>query len=178
MGNEVTATPEVKEPSAVEVASQEPEEDDDLPDISDIEEAKKYIKKLRTEARNRRLKNKDLEEQARKWKEYEDSQKTEFQRLQETAAQLQAALEAEKVERLRKDIVIETGLDPDLAELLVGSEKEMRAIAKRLVAKTSKKTADFYAGHRGRRVTPQVDTFSDFMKQLWNEADQKSSRTT
>src|SRR5690554_2321244 len=95
------------------------DDEDKLPDIDNLEEALKYIKRLRNEARNRRLKNKELEAMAQKWKEYEDSQKTELQRLQETAAELQKALEAERVERLRKEIVIKTGLDPELAELLV-----------------------------------------------------------
>jgi len=154
------------------------DDEDKLPDIDNLEEALKYIKRLRNEARNRRLKNKELEAMAQKWKEYEDSQKTELQRLQETAAELQNALEAERVERLRKEIVIETGLDPELAELLVGSEKEMRTTAKKLVEKTgaNRKNSDFYAGQRGQKVTPKATSFNDFMMQMWNEVESKAKR--
>lgn len=175
---------EVEETQAADTTETEPteptEKSDETSGIDNLEDAKKVIEKLRKEAASRRIKGKELEEKAQKWQEYVDSQKTELERALEKAATLEKQLESEKVERMRAKIVAETGLDPDLSELLVGSEKEMRKRAEQLVEKLGNKRAnsDFYAGQRGRKAAPKAQTFNDFMMQLWKEADTKSSRTT
>ncbi len=139
--------------------------------IESLEDAKKVIEKLRSENAAKRTKNREIEEQAKKWQQHMESQKTEMERLQESKQQLEAKLTAYETDRLRNDIAREVGLDPDLAEFIVGAdEDEMRARAKTLVEKTAPKQAktpaDLKAGDRGKPIVADKPTGGDFLKSL------------
>lgn len=128
--------------------------------IDNLEDALKVIDKLRNENASRRVsdkaKDQALADAAKKWQDYEDSQKTELQRLQEKAEQLENQLAKESHERLQMKVAAEYKLDPDLAEFVTGSdEEEMRSRAEKLAKRMTPEklpTADLKAGDRGGPV--------------------------
>lgn len=152
-----------------------------------LEDALKALKKTRQEAAKHRTEKNALKEKADAHDAYLDSQKTELQRLADAKAAADAEIATLKREKLRDKVVRDAKLDPDLAELVDGAtEAEMKAKAKILVDKFGEhippsKQTDFFAGRRGLAVTPQrEDAVSDgqaFFKQLWDESDQKSTKT-
>lgn len=77
----------------------------------------------------------ELAETKGRLNEHEDAQKTEYQRLTDRAAKAEQELADARTEIVRNRIAIKHGLDPELAEMLSGTEQEMEARAAKLVAK-------------------------------------------
>lgn len=134
--------------------------------LPDDHPAMKELAKVRREAASRREQrnqlSSELEEKAKKWEEYENSQKTEIQLAKEKAAtlesQLQELRDKDHRRELAKDIMKEFELDADLQEVLVGDEDQMRAIAEKLAKKLKDKkpsSGDFLGGSRGNPVYGQ-----------------------
>jgi len=97
--------------------------------------ARKEIEKVRREAANWRAKVRDLEPLAQKWTEKVDSEKTELQKLQERAAELEAENQELSLKSLRQQIAAEAGLPSDFLPLLNGTPEEMTATAQTLAEK-------------------------------------------
>lgn len=104
---------------------------DDAPDPSvtdepdsepgdDIEKMRAALKKANEEAKNYRLKAKELEPLAAKAKELEDAKKTEEQRLQDRIAELEPS--AKEAAKLR--VALRKGLTEVQARRLVGDTEE------------------------------------------------------
>lgn len=135
------------------------------------EEMEAELKRVRNEAASRRVQNREiktqaqteLEEAARKWKEYEESQKTELQKLQDQLAERDRMLSEYSVNKLRGDVAKEFGLDSEDAELLTGSdEATIRKQAERLKTRLGTKNeaprpVDLLAGTRGQPIGSQND---------------------
>lgn len=128
------------------------------------EDALKELAKVRAEAAQRRIANRELEEKAKKWSEYEESQKTELQKLQDQLAErdkiaAEAKLEAAKIRIAKKHNVPDEDID-----LLVGDEESMERLATRLGKKegagSSSAPSDLLAGNRGKPVGSNVGNFS------------------
>lgn len=131
-----------------------------------VEQLKEELSKVRREAASRRIENRDLKEKADKWSQYEESQKTEMQKLQDALAQREQELSGLKLERTKVAIAREVGLDADDAELLSGTdEAKLREQAEKLKARLQPKQdkqppADLLAGKRGAPVGTGADTVS------------------
>src|SRR5690606_3995938 len=107
-----------------------------LPDDPEI--LKREIAKLRRENAAKRTKNREVEEAAKKWQEYVDSQKTEMEKLQDQLSALREENLRFKLEREQNRLAREYGVDPDLVEFIVGADlDEMEEKAKKLAAKSA-----------------------------------------
>lgn len=140
------------------------------------EELKAELKRVRQEAASRRIANRELEEQAKKWREYEESQKTELQKLQEALAERDQKLTSYELKEKKLGLIEEFGLEKDDLDLLTGSdEASNRKIAETLKARYEKlggkkedtterrSPADLLAGSRGN---PVGSTSNDFNQTL------------
>jgi hypothetical protein len=140
------------------------------------EELKAELKRVRQEAASRRIANRELEEQAKKWREYEESQKTELQKLQEALAERDQKLSSYELKEVKLGLIDEFGLDKDDLDLLTGSdEASNRVIAEKLKAKMEKlgsanasRPADLLAGNRGNPVgsTNDTNSFDDMLRRM------------
>lgn len=130
------------------------------------------ITKLRQEAADKRVGKRDaekkLEEDAKKWQEHIDSQKSEFERLAEEKASLATKLQTMEKQFLRQKIANEFKLDEDLAEFVDGADEDtMRKQAQKLAEKM-KKPLELMAGDRGGPVVPNRSEGGDFLEMLGN----------
>src|ERR1044071_7795201 len=121
-----------------------------------LEQAMTELKKVRAEAASRRVANRDLEDQAKKWREYEESQKTELQKLQDAVAERDKQIAAKELEVTRAKIAKQYNVADDDLDLLVGDEDNMKRLAERLgtqaTQETPKRPVDLLAGNRGTPV--------------------------
>lgn len=165
-----------------ELEGQEPKNDE----IKKVEEDKhanlrgldeddyiQIIEKTRAEAANKRKQKtaaeEKLAEDAKKWQEHLDSQKSATEKLSDEAKQLKAELEQLRLEKLQRSIADEFELDPDLVEFVTGSdETEMRAKAKKLAERETKVpgSRDLRGGNRGVPVTPKINVGGQFLQRL------------
>lgn len=147
-----TEAPDAEALEATATGETDPGSEDDGSSLeaADKEDLLKEVQKLRRENAKRRTDSKKVEEAAKKWQEHVDSQKTELERLADRNKELETAHEAFQREKLQAKIAKEQGVDPDLADLIVGAdEDEMVEKAKRLAEKTSPKkvtATDLHAG--------------------------------
>lgn len=133
------------------------------------EDALKELQKVRREAAEKRVKNKELEERARKWEQYEESQKSELQKLQEAVAERDKRIAETELEVTRARIAHEFNVADEDLDLLVGDEDNMKRLASRLGKKqeeTRQRPADLLAGNRGTAVGTSGNNFSmdDFIR--------------
>lgn len=133
------------------------------------EQALAELSKVRKEAADRRIKLRDAEDKAKKWSEYEESQKTELQKLQEAVAERDKRIAERELEVTRAKIAREFNVADEDLDLLVGDEDSMKRLASRLGSKEGNKTpspADLMAGKRGAPIGGTSNTFSmdDFIR--------------
>lgn len=162
---EGTPGTEVVENPGQEVPSGEPTETNQETDTHENltpEQLRAELSKVRKEAADRRIKLRDAEEKAKKWSEYEESQKTELQKLQEAVAERDKKLAEKENEVLRAKIARENNVSDEDLDLLVGDEENMKRLAKRLGKsdEAPKNPADLLAGNRGTPVGAKGTTFS------------------
>lgn len=124
-----------------------------------IDDYKRELGKVRSEAASRRVALREQEEQAKKWAAYEESQKTELQKLQDQLAEREKALSSKDQEILRSKIAREFNVADDDLDLLVGDEENMKRLASRLGAGTHEEPptggntpANLLAGNRGKPI--------------------------
>lgn len=136
MADEPTGT----EPAATDAAEQnqdpaatEPTGAETEPDLATL---KAEVDKWKGLARKHESNAKSNADAAKKYAEFEDSQKTEQQRLNDKLAAAEVELAQYRVATIRQDAAREAGLDPDLAEYITEVEPE-KALeqAKRLAAR-------------------------------------------
>lgn len=133
------------------------------------EQALAELSKVRAEAADRRVKNRDLEAAAKRWQEYEESQKSELQKLQDQLAAKDKAIADKELEVSRSKIAREFNVADEDLDLLVGDETNMKRLAARLGKKdegSGPRPADLMAGNRGTPVGNSGNTFSmdDFIR--------------
>lgn len=134
------------------------------------EDALKELAKVRAEAADRRIKNRELEDKAKKWQEYEESQKTELQKLQDAVAERDKRLADKELEVTRSKIAREFNVAEEDVDLLVGDEANMKRLAERIGkpkdSEAPKRPVDLLAGNRGTSVTGKTSSFSmdDFIR--------------
>lgn len=133
------------------------------------EDALKELAKVRAEAASRRVANKELEAQAQKWKEYEESQKTELQKLQDAVAERDKRLADKELEVTRAKIAKQFNVADEDLDLLVGDEDSMKRLAAKLGTQKSddkKSPVDLLAGNRGTPVGGSKPSTGSFMDAL------------
>lgn len=136
MSDEIT-TP-VEEPTT-EVVAEEPQ--GSQADIDWKAESRKW------ESRAKAAKS-DVEA-AQKWREYEQSQKTEYEKLAENLAAAVARAEKAEAEATRQKIAVEKGIPAEALQLLKGSsEEELQAEADLLLS---------LIANQSKPKTPQPD---------------------
>lgn len=163
----------------------EPENDGDSNtgnSIGSLDDALKVIESLRKENAAKRVKAREVEEKAKKWEEYVDSQKTELEKLTESKAALEKENQELKIGSLRSKVASEEGVPTNLVQFLTASDEAgLREQAKALASAKPKepgKQADFFAGQRGTELKPTPKGLNDFFAEMWREADQKSQKRT
>lgn len=144
------------------------------------EDLQAELKRVRQEAASRRIANRELEEKAKRWEEYEESQKTELQKLQEALAQKEKDLANYALEKEKRSLIKEFELEDDDLDLLTGADVEAnRKIAEKLKAKNDKikaqnagsnRPADLLAGNRGTPVGSTSNDFNDTLASLFGRA--------
>lgn len=133
------------------------------------DELEAELKKVRSEAASRRVALREQEENAKKWREYEESQKTELEKLQGQIAERDKALADKELEVRRTKIAKQYNVSDDDLDLLVGDEENMKRLASRLGKEETPKNqrpADLLAGKRGTPVGSKDSGFSmdDFIR--------------
>lgn len=133
------------------------------------EQLRAELSKVRKEAAARRVSERELKAQADKWKEYEESQKSELQKLQDAVAERDKKLAEREADVLRAKIARKHNVSDDDLDLLVGDEANMERLAKRLgksEEQGNRSPADLLAGNRGTPVGSKGNTFSmdDFIR--------------
>lgn len=125
------------------------------------EDALAELAKVRAEAAERRIKNRELEEQAKKWQDYEESQKTELQKLQDAVAARDKQLAEKELEVTRTKIAKQYEVADEDLDLLIGDEESMKRLASKLGKKEAKdepkRPVDLLAGNRGTPVGKSSD---------------------
>lgn len=117
-----------QDPAGTEPTGAEPE--------LDLAALKAEADKWKALSRQHEAKAKSNAEAAKKYAEFEDSQKTEQQRLNDKLAAAEVELQQYRVYGIRQDAAREAGLDPELAEYITEVEPE-KALeqAKKLAAR-------------------------------------------
>lgn len=127
------------------------------------EQALAELAKVRKEAADRRIKLRDAEDKAKKWEEFEESQKSELQKLQEAVAERDRKLAEKDLEVTRAKIAKEFNVADEDLDLLVGDEENMKRLAGRLgkpAGGENPKPADLLAGNRGKPLGESSTTFT------------------
>lgn len=138
------------------------------------EQMETELKKVRSEAASRRIANRDLEDQAKKWREYEESQKTELQKLQDAVAERDKRIADKELEVTRSKIARQFNVADEDVDLLVGDEENMKRLAERIgksqETEPPNRPVDLLAGNRGTSVTGRTSNFSmdDFIRKSAN----------
>jgi len=134
-----------------------------------VEELKAELAKVRREAASRRVANKEKEKELEEFQKWKDSQKSELEKALERAKAAEEKAAKADLEKLQRKVAKDAGLDPELADRLIGdSEEELLADAKALAAKYKPSGAGAtFAGRRGSAVTTgktTSSTFNDFIR--------------
>lgn len=170
--NEAPEAPEATTPVEEKKSAETPEST--LSGLTE-DEYISIIKKLRTSEADKRIKKREteqrMEEDAKKWQEHLDSQKSELERINDAKAALAEENQKLKLEKLQRDIADEFGLAKADFDLFEGPDEEtMRAKAKRLSERTgvtnSGDPMNLFGGRRGEPVTPQKKAGGQFLLDL------------
>lgn len=128
------------------------------------EQMEAELKKVRNEAASRRIALREQEEAAKKWKEYEESQKTELQKLQESVAERDKRLAEKDQAILRSKIAREFNVVDEDLDLLVGDEENMKRLAAKIGkpkdSEAPRRPVDLLAGNRGTAVNGKTSGFN------------------
>ena len=99
----------------------------------DLESALKELKKAREESARHRVERNELRAAAEKWKEYEDSQKSELQLAQERLAAAEEQLAQAQASNILLEVASSHGIKPeDMGLLGIGAKEELEARAARI----------------------------------------------
>lgn len=162
-------TPPVAE-TAPEATQENPARGEALKGLSS-DELVELALKYRDEAAASRVKGKKevseatkrLEEDAKKWQEHLDSQKTDFEKERDRANKLEEDLKEFRTDKLRSAVAKSVeGFPADLVDFLHGDEASMTATAKRLAEREKKRLealgdVSHHAGNRGTPLVPSKE---------------------
>jgi|SRR5690606_8356152 len=144
-----------------EVTPEATEADDNLSDERSVEELKAELKKVRREAASRRVANNQKEAELAEFRKWKESQKTELQKAQERAAELEKLVADYEKRDMQLAAAKAAKLDLDLADRIRGNTpEEMLEDAKKLAEKAGKRSSiiDPFAG-RGGAVRPPKNAY-------------------
>lgn len=133
------------------------------------EQMEKELQKVRSEAAARRVALREQEEAAKKWAEYEESQKTELQKLQDAVAERDKRLADKELEVTRARIAKKYSVADEDLDLLVGDEASMTRLAEKLgkgESQGSSSPVDLLAGNRGKPLGSKAPEGNSFMDAL------------
>lgn len=126
------------------------------------EQLRAELTKVRKENAEKRIRNRELEEKAKKWEDYELSQKTELEKLQAELADREKKLVETAREKTINALARKYKLEDDDLEFLTGSdeaalETQAEKLAKKLgrgqeKEEPKRRPADLLAGNRGTAV--------------------------
>lgn len=138
-------------------------------DLNTVEGLKAELAKVRREAAARRVANKDKDKELEEFQKWKESQKSELEKALDRAKAAEAKAAKADKEKLQRRVAKEAGLDPDLADRLIGdTEDELLEDAKALAAKYRVSGTNLTAaGRRGQPVTSGKTasmTFNDFIR--------------
>lgn len=148
--------------------------------IDNLDDARKEIQKLRREAANKRVKNKELEEKASNWQKHLDSQKTEMEKLIDRANAAEGEAKKAQRETAVAKMIVKYQIPEEFQEFLVGeNEEELKAKAEKLASLKPKGTGkpDFFAGQRGEAVKTQPKDYNDWFKEWYKDVDSFSTKS-
>lgn len=133
------------------------------------EQMESELKKVRSEAAARRVALREQEEAAKKWAEYEESQKSELQKLQDAVAERDKRIADRDLEITRSKIAREFNVADEDLDLLVGDEASMKRLAEKLgktnVKEEPKRPVDLLAGNRGKPLgSPSGFSMDDLIR--------------
>lgn len=97
--------------------------DDDSDEGLDAK-AKAKIDKANREARNLRQKLRELEPDAKRWREADEAQKSELQKTKDRLAEAEMELKGHQVDQVRRKAASNAGLDPELAEFITATDDD------------------------------------------------------
>jgi hypothetical protein len=124
--------------TAVTVDPEAQEADEPTAEVFDSERAMAKIKKANDEAKGLRTRVKELEAFEAKVREFEESQKSEADKIQDRAAKAEQRAQAVEAELIRERIARRHHLDEDDMDLLgAGTEEQIEARAKKIAAKNA-----------------------------------------
>lgn len=150
------------------VVNNQPPEPTEPPKLS-YEQMEAELKKVRAEAASRRVALREQEEAAKKWTEYEESQKSELQKLQDAVAERDKRLAERDLEITRSKIAREFNVADEDLDLLVGDEASMKRLAEKLGKANAKvepkRPVDLLAGNRGKPIgSPSGFSMDDLIR--------------
>lgn len=112
----------------------------------------------------------DLKAAASKLAEIEEASASELEKAQKKAAEYEKQLASTQADLLRRDVLLEKGLDPKVSPLLTGSDREtLEAQADLILENTKPATAEFDGGTREpveESLTPEQEHNKLFLKAL------------
>lgn len=149
--------------------------DTNEPDVSGLTEAqlKEELARVRRESAGRRIELRDLKSKAEEWDKYQESLKTEQQKLQERAEAAEKEIQNLRITSKRESALKDAGLDADLIEFVTGSDDDtIKSQVEKLKTKFGSSAAhpatqipDLLAGTRGKPVGSSGPSFDDLIRQ-------------
>lgn len=132
---------------------------------AELKNARGELKNVRGEAASRRVELRDMKAKADDWDKYQESQKTELQKLQDALKERDEKLSVYVLADTKKSVAKEFGLAAGDEDLLVGSdEASLRAHAEKLKARLGQaekpNVTDLLAGNRGTPVGSSESNFN------------------
>lgn len=128
------------------------------------EDLEKELSKVRNESASRRVELRDYKQKADEWDKYQESQKTELQKLQEQLAEREKALASKDVDILRAKIASQYNVAEEDYDLLTGDEENMKRLAAKLGKEkgttSSNGPSTLLAGNRGKPLGNEGNNFS------------------
>lgn len=138
-----TQTVDTVETEAPEVEAQETQENTDTgTTITDVDALQKELDKARRDAARYRTERNDLKGNAEKWAEFEESQKSEIEKVAERNAALEAELTQVRAAQVRAEVIAQYGLTADDDLLLGDGDRDELVARAEKIAELRKKAAE------------------------------------
>jgi len=155
------------------VETDETEEiDESQDDTLSLEDWKQIALKARTEAKNRRLSNKETQAKLKEYEDYKKSQLSEVERVKTEKAEVEELLKKYQKVEWRSKAAEKAKLDAAYADLIAGdSEEAMVEHAKQLAARLKNDDVRdvLSPGARGPHVEAPESEINKWFKSMWNQ---------
>lgn len=136
-----TQTVDTVETETPEVEAQETQENTGTT-LTDVEALQKELDKARSDAAKYRTQRNELKGNAEKWAEFEESQKSEMEKVTERNAALEAELATVRAAQVRSEVIAQYGLTADDDLLLGDGDRDALVARAEKIAALRKKAAE------------------------------------